>query len=145
MPAVGSVPGRADTCTMEPLPRWRMYGSTAWLSHSAAPRLTSIMTRRSSGVAADALRQLVKCLQRAIDRDHREAGSGERYRRGPAQLTATDHHRHTLAHAATSLLGGAEVSGSSPAMAFLLECRVPVITGGPGNRFRGRGGSTGGC
>ncbi len=28
-----------------------MYGSTAWLSHSAAPRLTSIMTRKFSGVA----------------------------------------------------------------------------------------------
>ncbi len=31
-----------------------MYGSTAWLSHSAAPRLTSIMTRRFSGVALTA-------------------------------------------------------------------------------------------
>ncbi len=39
---------------MLPLPRWRMYGSTAWLSHSAAPRLTSIRSRRSSGVAATA-------------------------------------------------------------------------------------------
>ena len=39
---------------MEPLPRWRMYGSTAWLSHSAAPRLTSIRTFRSSGVAETA-------------------------------------------------------------------------------------------
>ena len=29
-----------------------MSGSTAWLSHSAAPRLTSIMTRRFSGVGA---------------------------------------------------------------------------------------------
>ena len=31
-----------------------MYGSTAWLSHSAAPGLTSTMIRRSSGVALPA-------------------------------------------------------------------------------------------
>ena len=41
MPAVGSVSG---TCTIVPEPRCRMYGSTAWLSHSAAPGLTATAT-----------------------------------------------------------------------------------------------------
>src|SRR6266567_6529502 len=49
-----SRPGRAATCTTEPEPRSRRYGATAWVSHSAVPALTSIMSRRSSGVAASA-------------------------------------------------------------------------------------------
>src|ERR1700729_2812929 len=36
----------------EPCSRW--YGTTAWVSHSAAPRFTSIMSRRSSGVTESA-------------------------------------------------------------------------------------------
>jgi hypothetical protein len=43
---------------MEPPPRSRMYGSTAWLSHSAVPRLTSIRTLRSCGVASTAAPRL---------------------------------------------------------------------------------------
>src|SRR5262249_26947207 len=39
---------------MAPEPRSRRYGTTAWVSHSAGPRLTSIMSRRSSGVAVSA-------------------------------------------------------------------------------------------
>src|ERR1022692_2479021 len=54
MPLAGSRPGRAVTCTMAPEPRCRMYGATAWLSHSAGPRLTSSMSRSVSGVVASA-------------------------------------------------------------------------------------------
>ncbi len=54
MPAVGSIPGRAATCTMTPEPRCFMCGATAWLSHSAVPRFTSIMCRSDSGVAVSA-------------------------------------------------------------------------------------------
>src|ERR1700733_4736283 len=50
MPAAGSIPGRAATCTMAPEPCFRMCGATAWLSHSAGPRLTLIMSCSVSGV-----------------------------------------------------------------------------------------------
>ncbi len=39
---------------MAPEPRSRMWGTTAWVSHSAAPAFTSIMSRSSSGVAESA-------------------------------------------------------------------------------------------
>ena len=54
MPAEGSIPGRAAMCTMAPEPILCMYGATAWLSHSAEPRLTSIIRRNTSGVVVNA-------------------------------------------------------------------------------------------
>src|SRR6266542_3294388 len=47
-------PRRAATCTMAPEPCCCMCGATAWLSHSAGPRLTSIMSRSVSGVVVSA-------------------------------------------------------------------------------------------
>src|SRR5580693_3073579 len=54
MPPVGSSPGRAATCRMAPEPCCRICGATAWLSHSAGPRLTSIMSCSVSGVVVSA-------------------------------------------------------------------------------------------
>jgi hypothetical protein len=54
MPPGGSIPGRAATCTMAPEPYCRICGATAWLSHSAGPRLTSIMSCSVSGVVVSA-------------------------------------------------------------------------------------------
>jgi hypothetical protein len=95
--------------------------------------LTSIISRRSSGVhqhlrradfggdpvddapgrgrvgrvgrlAADAVRQLLQPLLAPIDPGHGVPGGRQLLRRRTAELTArTDHDRHTLAHAATSM------------------------------------------
>ena len=55
MPSDGSIPGRAAMCTIAPEPLLCMDGATAWLSHSAEPRLTSIIRRNRSGVVFNAL------------------------------------------------------------------------------------------
>ena len=67
MPAEGSIPGRAAMCTMAPEPFLCMYGATAWLSHNAGPRLTSIIWRNRSGVVV----QRVPGLERTDGVDQR--------------------------------------------------------------------------
>src|SRR5216684_1802203 len=101
MPPDGSIAGRAATCTMAPEPSCVMCGATAWVIHSAGPRLTSIMSCSVAGVgylAPDAAGQFSQRILSPVDSHHCEATVGEDRCCGAPERARSDHDRHLGAH-----------------------------------------------